>query len=170
MSETQIVIGPNASLSARQAGYVMAGMTVVAMAVAGAFAVLGFWPIIPFAGLELAALAAALWVSLRRNRYREILEFTQDRVKVGFGVLGQGASAEIDWPRSFTRVVLEPGTTRNGVTRLLLTSSGQRLAIGRCLTDAEREALHRRLKVLLPPAWSPRLSEMPGEGLARTRG
>ncbi len=164
---TQIVIGPNASLSVRQALLVLASVSFISLTVAVGFAVLGFWPILPFAGLELAALGAALWVSLRRNRYREVLGFEGGRVRVGFGWMGQGASAEIDWSRSFTRVLLEPGATRNSHNRLYLTSSGQRIAIGRCLTDAAREALHGRIKGLLPPVWNTRLAEAPGEGSAQ---
>lgn len=167
MSDTQIVIGPNASLSAAQAAWVMAGMTFVAMTVAIGFALMGFWPIVPFAGLEISALGAALWISLRRNRYREVLGFGSDRVTVGFGWMGQGATAEVDWPRCFTRVLLEKAVTRNGHNRLYLTSSGQRIAIGRCLTDAEREALHTRIKGLLPPVWSASLVEVSGEGLTQ---
>ena len=166
MSDTRIIIGPNASLSVRQAVLVLASVSAVALTVAVGFALMGFWPIVPFAGLELAALGAALWVSLKRNRYREVLGFEGGRVTVGFGWMGQGASAEIDWARPFTRVSLEPGATRNSHNRLYLTSSGQRVAIGRCLTDAEREALHTRIKGLLPPVWSARLAEVPGEGSA----
>ena len=167
MSETRIIIGPNASLSVRQAVFVLASVSFVALTVAVGFALMGFWPILPFAGLELAALGTALWVSLRRNRYREVLDFSADRVKVAFGWMGQGASAEIDWARAFTRVLLEAGSTRNGHNRLYLTSSGQRIAIGRCLTDAEREALHARIKGLLSPVWSARLAEVSGEGPAQ---
>ena len=35
---------------------------------------MGFWPVVPFAGLEVGALGAAFWVSMRRNRYREVLD------------------------------------------------------------------------------------------------
>lgn len=167
MSDTRIVIGPNASLSARQAVLALALVAVVSLVIAVGFTLVGFWPILPFAGLELAALGAALRVSLRRNRYREVLGFEGGRVTVAFGWMGQGASAEIDWARSFTRVVLEAGLNRNSHNRLYLTSSGQRIAIGRCLTDAEREALHARIKGLLPPVWSARLAEVPDEGSAQ---
>ncbi len=153
MSNTQIVIGPNASLTATQALWVMASISAVALTVAAGFAVMGFWPILPFAGLELSALGAALWVSLRRNRYREVLVFDEQRVRIGFGWMGQGASAEIDWARGFTRVLLEQGLSRNSHSRLLLTSSGQSVQVGRCLSDDEREQLHGRIKNLLPPHW-----------------
>lgn len=167
MFDTQIVIGPNASLTPRQAVAVMAAVSAVALSVAVGFAVLGFWPILPFAGLELLALGAGLWVSLRRNHYREVLRFEGDRVQVGLGWLGRGAAAQIDWPRPFTRVQLELGATRHSPTRLLLTSSGQRLLLARCLTDTERELLYQRIKNLLPPVWSARLAEAPGEGSAK---
>ncbi len=170
MSNTQIVIGPNASLTPVQGLLVMASISTVSLVIAVGFALMGFWPILPFAGLELAALGAGLWVSLKRNRYREVLTFEAQRVQVGFGWQGRGASAQIDWARPFTRVVLEQGATRHSPTRLVLTSSGQRVLLGRCLTDAEREQLHCRIKSLLPPVWSARQAEAPGEGLARASG
>jgi len=170
MSDTQILIGPNASLSASQAIWVIAAISLVSLTVAVGFAFMGFWPILPFAGLELAALGSALWVSLRRNRYREVLGFEEGRVLVGFGWVGQGAAAQIEWPRAFTRVVLESGATRHSPNRLVLTSSGQRVLLGRCLTDVEREQLHVRLKGLLPPVWSCRTVEVPGEGSAKASG
>jgi len=167
MAETQIIVGPNASLGPGQALLVMVSVSVVALTVAVGFALQGFWPILPFAGLELAALGAALWVTQRRNRYREVLTFSDERVRVGYGWMGRGAVAEMDWPRPFTRVLLEAGETRNSHNRLVLTSSGQRLLIGRCLTDGEREALHRRIKELLRPGRLAAGAEAPGEGPVR---
>ena len=151
--DTRLVIGPNASLTPRQACWFMASVSAVALTVAGVFAAQGLWPILPFAGLELGALGTALWVSLRRNRYREVLAFEGGRVRVGFGWEGQGAVAEIDWPRAWTRVELLAGQTRRDPTELRLLNSGQVLRLGRCLTDEERERLGRRLKELLPPVW-----------------
>lgn len=152
-SDTRLVIGPNASLSPRQALWFMASVSVVALSIAGAFAALGFWPILPFAGLELSALAAALWVSLRRNRYRELIELDGDRVRVSFGWVERGAVAELDWPRSWTRVELLPGGNRHAPNQLRLRQAGQVVRLGRCLTDEERERLAGRLKELLPPVW-----------------
>ncbi len=153
MSNTQIVIGPNASLTPAQGLLVMASMSFVSLTIAVGFAVLGFWPILPFAGLELAALGGGLWVSLKRNRYREVLEFGEERVQLSFGWMGRGATAQIEWPRSFTRVALERGGNRNSPSKVVLMSSGQRIVVGRCLTDAEREKLYGRIKNLLPPVW-----------------
>jgi uncharacterized membrane protein len=152
-SDTRLVICPNASLSARHAWYFMALTASLGLSIGLSFCLNGFWPILPFCGLELAALGLALWVTQRRNRYRETLDFSPDRVLVRFGNLGEGRAAEVDWPRYWVRVVLEPGPNRNSHSRLLLTSAGQRLLVARCLTDQEREDLYSRIQELLPPVW-----------------
>lgn len=148
---TRLVIGPNASLTPRQAAWFMASLGVPGLGIAGVFAAQGFWPIFPFAGLELTALGAALWVSLRRNRYREVLRFEAEQLVVEFGVLGHGVQRQVSLPRSWTRVVIERGAHRNDPLRLWLTCSGRRVEIGRCLTDEEREHLGARIKELLKP-------------------
>src|SRR5262245_44660681 len=74
----RVVIGPNASLSEAQAWAFMGWMCAVGFGIAAVFAARGYWPILPFAGLELAALGAALWVTQRRNRYREVISVTDD--------------------------------------------------------------------------------------------
>lgn len=156
--DTRLVIGPNASLTGRQALVFFAGMCGICLAIAGFFAALGFWPVLPFAGLELAALGAALAVVLRRNRYREVVEFEGERVRVEFGLVGEGARARCEWPRSATRAWLEQGPH---ATRLVLACGPSRLTLAACLTDAERESLAARLKELLHPAWQ-RAGASPG--------
>jgi len=116
---------------------------------------LGFWPVIPFAGLELSALGAALYVSVRRNRYREVVVIGPRRVYVEFGMLGRGVASAVELQRGPTRVLLEPGGNRNAPSRLLLSSGGQLVRIGTCLTEDERRALATRIRQLLTPAWSP---------------
>lgn len=112
----------------------------------------GFWPVLPFAGLELAAVGWALAVSMRRSRYREVVSFSEERVSIEFGVAGQGAAARVEWPRAWTRVWLEKdGSRRHAPTRLVFGSSAQRVVVARCLTDEEREALLIRFKNLLQP-------------------
>jgi uncharacterized membrane protein len=150
---TRLVIGPNASMSVRQAVGFMAWMCTVSLAIGGFFAWRGFWPILPFAGLELAALAAALGVSLRRNRYREMVVFDGDEIRVEVGEIGRGAGLAIRLVRGATRVLLESGPYRNSPTRLVLSCQGQQLELGRCLTDEERLRLAGRLRELIHPGW-----------------
>jgi uncharacterized membrane protein len=151
--DVRLVIGPNASLGARQA-WVFMGMTVaLGGGIAAWMAAHGFWLVVPFTGLELAALGAAIWVSVKRNAYREVLVFAPDCVRAEFGTLGRGAQTVVELSRAMTRVLLEAGTNRHEPTRLILSCAGQRVRIARCLTDEERERLCVRIKQLLTPAW-----------------
>ncbi|MGH8447546.1 MAG: DUF2244 domain-containing protein [Solimonas sp.] len=152
------MIGPNASLTVGQAWLSFGLMALTGFGIAGLMAARGLWPILPFAGLELGALGAALYVSVRRNAYREVIRLSEDEVRIEFGMLGRGVSATVTLSRHWTRVELEPGAHRNAPSRLHLCSAGQRVEIGRCLTDEEREQLQRRLRELLSPAWR----NMPG--------
>jgi uncharacterized membrane protein len=165
---TRLVIGPNASLSARQAALFMVWMCTVSLAIGGFFALRGFWPILPFAGLELAALGAALVVSLRRNRYREVVSFDGAAIRVEVGEVGRGAGLTVQLERGATRVLLEPGPYRNSPTRLLLSCKGQLLELGRCLTDAERSRLAARLRELIHPGWRRAPDGGPGRTPARS--
>lgn len=153
--DTRLVIGPNGSLSGRQALGFFAGTGAVCLGIAGIFALQGLWPVLPFAGLELAALGAALAVVLRRNRYREVLCFEGERLRIEIGLAGDGARAVCEWPRSQTRVWLDAGPHAASPTRLVLACGASRLMLGACLTDAERAGLARRLKELVNPAWVP---------------
>ena len=151
--DTRLVIGPNASLTGRQALVFFAGMCGVCLTIAGVFAGLGYWPVLPFAGLELAALAAALAVVLRRNRYREVLEFEGAQLRIECGDVGRGMRVSCEWPRSSTRVWLDRGSRGSSPTRLVLACGPSRVTLATCLTDAERVALAARLKELIHPAW-----------------
>ena len=150
---TRLVIGPNASLSPRQALLFFSGMCLICLGIAVVFAAQGYWPVLPFAGLELLALGAALAVVLRRNRYREVLWFEGGRVRLECGLVGQGARLRLEWPRSSLRVWLEAGPHPGDPAQLVLACGPQRTVIGGCLTDAERVTLARRLRELIHPAW-----------------
>lgn len=150
---TRLVIGPNASLGPRQAWGFMGLICAVGLGIAAMFAVRGFWPILPFAGLELAALGAALWVTQRRNRYREVLSFGENSIRIEFGLVGAGAYASVELPRAWTRVSLCRGPHLTSPTSLGLEYCGQRVELGRCLTDEERSRLCARIRELLRPAW-----------------
>lgn len=151
--DTRLVIGPNASLTERGAWLFMGLVTSVGLVIALWFTLKGFWPILPFAGLELAAVGAALWVTQRRNRYREVLSFEDDTLRIEFGLAGRGAGSVVEMSRAWARVLLVAGVHRHDPNRLLLQCSGLRVEVGRSLTDEERERLAGRINELLMPAW-----------------
>lgn len=151
--DTQLAIGPNASLTAGQARLFFGMVAALTCGIALLVACLGLWLVLPFAGLELVALAAALVVAVRGNAYREVIRFTEGCVRIEFGIVGRGVLSSVTLSRSWTRAVLKPGANANAPTRLLLRSGAQCVEIATCLTDEEREKLQRRLQELLSPAW-----------------
>jgi uncharacterized membrane protein len=151
--DTRLVVGPNASMTVGQAWAVCGWVGSVALGIGIFFATRGFWPVLPFAGLEVGAFFAALWVSLRRNRYREVLSFEGNVVRIEFGLAGHGAQSGVELRRDWMRVAIENGPHRTSPTRLVLSSFGQRVEVARCLTDEERERLGARIVGLTGAAW-----------------
>ena len=58
-AECQVVIRPNRSLTWRQSLFFIGLVSLLLFTVSGVFASLGYWLVLPFAGLEVLALLAA---------------------------------------------------------------------------------------------------------------
>lgn len=84
-SETVILIKPNHSASWRQNLWLLAALAVPSLGAGVAFALLGAWPILPFASIELVALGGALyWVNWKLE-YRHVIRFTDGSVVIDKG-------------------------------------------------------------------------------------
>ena len=153
--DTRLVVEPNASLSWAQAKLVIGWMCLVSLGIGLFFAVHGFWPVLPFCGMGLVAFAAGLLVSLRQNDYREVICFEGGRIQVQFGTLRRAHASTVSLQRNHTRVMLERGPYRNSPALLVMSCCGQRVEVGRCLTDDERTALCQRMQQLIHPGWVP---------------
>ncbi len=149
-ARVQIVVRPNQSLTWNGNKLFFGMIAGVSLAVAGALAFLGFWPVLPFAGLELLALGWALYHCARCGQWREVISIDGDRVEVAAG-RGQ---PERRWSanRHWTQVAVEPPRFRGHPTRLVLRSAGRRVELGAFLTEVERRRLARMLQDLLPAA------------------
>lgn len=83
--ETVILIRPNHSASWRQNLWLLAALAVPSLGAGIAFALAGAWPILPLAGIELAALGSALyWVNWKLE-YRHVIRFTDSSVVIDKG-------------------------------------------------------------------------------------
>lgn len=153
-----IVLRPNRSLSAR-------GMAMLFGGVAGSVAVLaviflnsGAWPVVPFLGLELAAVAATLWLQHRHTNDCEIIRLEDDRLEV---VQRRGRSETCHrFPRYWARVVMEPSPNNHHPSRLVIRSHGRELEVGAGMTEEAR----RVLTVLLSRAMRPAVTHEPARG------
>lgn len=146
-------LSPNCSLTPRTATLFYCTVSALALVTAGAFAAAGMWPILPFAGLELLGLGAALALSVRRGRVRELIRIDERDVVVAR--LQGRRRTEVRFIRAWTRVQLRRPAYASWPSRLLLGSMGRAVEVGSFLTEPERASLGRRLKELiggpLPP-------------------
>lgn len=134
---------PNCSLTRRTATIFFLCIATVSLGIAGSFAAAGYWPILPFAGLELAALGAALSFSMRRGRMRELIRVDESNVTVSKSHGDQ--VHEYEFQRPWTRVHLQRSSAGNWPSRLSLRSMGRSVEVGAFLTDEERDGLRGRL-------------------------
>lgn len=144
------------SLTSRQARWFLASVAIGPILTTGFCLLKGFWPVLPFAGLELGLLWLALRWSMRRGRQCESIAITPDYVTIN-AQLGV-AQANTRFPRHWTRVKLRAPQSALHPSRLYLESQGRACEVGSFLTDDERRALAVRLQQLVgnmndSPTW-----------------
>jgi uncharacterized membrane protein len=103
---------------------------VLALGIASAFAALGAWLILPFAGLELLLLGAAFWCAARHATDFERIERARDRLTVDVSEAERLRRYEFDARRARVRL--------SGDGHVLLDAPQARLEIGRHLEAAAR--------------------------------
>ncbi len=155
---------PNAGVYWRQTLVIFLMLSAVCLGVATAFALAGFWPILPFAGLEVLALGTALYVSARRGDYREIIRVGPERIRIE---KGRRQPEQIwEFSRAWSTVELQRSPLRLHPARLVIRSGGDRVECGAFLTDEERESLAMELVRCIGPmaAGGSRAADRPAPG------
>jgi uncharacterized membrane protein len=152
----RIEICPNCSLSPRGARVFFAAACLVPCGVAGVLAVKGFWPVLPFAGLEMALLGWALNVSLARRFHGQTITVTESDVSVESR--DRRHCSRVVFPRHWAQVKLRRPAARLHPSRLTIESHGHQCELGSFLTEEERRGLALRLQRLIgrvneSPAW-----------------
>lgn len=133
------MIRPNQSLSWRGVLRIYMVIAFCVLGVAIAFALHGFWPVLPFAGLELIALSTAFYLCLNRSQVREVVHVGTDIVAVEKGRYKPLERWEC--PRAWARVLLERSPITWYPSRLVIAFQGRQVEIGRFLNETERRAL-----------------------------
>ena len=137
---------PNRSLGPLGRTACLAAISATTVAVGSAAAVLGAWPVLPFAGLEVALVAIAFRWFARHDGDYERLEIEGGRVRLR---TRQAARVvELEGHAPWARLVVKDGPGRCG---LELRYAGRTVEFGRLLTEATRREwaaeLGRRLPV-----------------------
>jgi uncharacterized membrane protein len=149
------LIRPNQSLSWRAAVQVYAAIAVVCLGIGIAFALHGFWTVLPFAGLEVVVLGAAFYICLARSQMREVVSVNAEHVTVEKG--RQTPQERWECPRAWARISLEPPPFAWYPSRLAIGYQGRQVQVGAFLNEEERRALAAELqRVIHRDGWQQR--------------
>jgi uncharacterized membrane protein len=133
----------NGSFAPRRMFAVYLSLCALVLAIGFAFWARGALFVLPFAGIELAAVGAALFVYARHAADRERLLLRAGRFSVEATVGGR--TEAVDFAPAWVRV--EP---RRGDGSLVeLSGEGRRIAVGRFIRPAQRRALADDLRAAL---------------------
>ena len=143
------MIRPNRSLSVRQALQVYVVIALCCLGIAVFYAMHGYWPVLPFAGLEVLVLGVAFYLTLQRSRTREVVSVGREVVKVEKGRERPQESWEC--PRAWAQVRLQRSRIAWYPSRLDILFQGRQVEIGSFLNEVERQELAFELQQAIRP-------------------
>jgi len=141
------VLRPNRSASWHQIKLFFAIVAGVSATIAFAFALMGFWPVLPFAGIELIVLWCCLCQNASAGNTAEVIDIDAHTVAVAQGRHRPQRSWR--FARCWARIRLEPSPARLHPSRLLIGSHGRSVRLGTFLTEDERQLLASSLRSTL---------------------
>ena len=140
-SGLDLTIKRNCSISPRDLLCVLASAACISLGIATGFACFGAWPILPFAGVEVLALATAFYLNGRHAADYERIALVEGRLLV------EASDAGRIERREFNRQWLRFDERRFGrELHLTLRSRGNELEIGRHLDTERRASLAGQLR------------------------
>lgn len=137
---------PHCSLSVRGACVFFGLVCLVTLGIAGTATLLGYWPVLPFAGIEMWVLGWALHANMQRRFERETIEVSETEVAI------EDAHANphrVVFPRHWARVKIRRPKSPLHRGQLVIESHGRAREVGKFLTDEERLQLAAELRQLI---------------------
>ncbi len=137
---------PHCSLSTRGAVVFFGLVCGATFGIAGAATLLGFWPVMPFAGLEMLLLGWALHSNMQRRHERERIAVSESEVVIEYA---RGTPRRIVFPRHWARVKIRRPKSPLHRRHLVIESHGRAYEVGKFLNEEERSQLAARLGHLI---------------------
>ena len=135
-------LAPHCSLTPRTALLFFGSVCFATFGVAGAATLMGYWPVLPFAGAEMALLGWALKTSMDRRHEHEHIDVTESEVIIEYS---RGTPARIVFPRHWARVKIRRPKSPLHRAHLVIESHGRAYEIGKFLSEEERLRLASHL-------------------------
>ena len=136
-------LAPHCSLSVHGALLFFASVCFTTFGVAAVATWMGYWPVLPFAGAEMALLGWALKTNMARRFEREHIEVTEREVIIEFA---KGTPRRVVFPRHWARVKIRRPNSPLHRSRLVIESHGRAYEVGKFLTEEERRQLAAALR------------------------
>lgn len=137
---------PSRSLNQRGFVILMAVIVVFNAIVATRFVTLGLWPVLPFLGLDVAAIAFAFLVNYRAGRETEHIWLDRTALRVR-SISAKGKARDWSFEPSWVRVQVDERARPRG--RLTITSHGKGVGIAEFLSPRERRDIAKALGAAL---------------------
>ena len=145
--EKTIMVMPNRAMPWQHIMMIYLLISGVTISIAFGFFTQGLTLILPFAGLELLALGVVLYISAWRSNIKEVVNVTEEKIRIEIGRNGPEKTYELD--KTWAKVVLERSWNNWYPSRLLLRSHGRQIEIGKFLNEQERQCLEVELKKVI---------------------
>ena len=145
--EKTVMVMPNRAMPWQHVMAFYFAIATVTLAIAINFYVQGLTLILPFAGLELAALGIVLYISAWRSNAKEVIIVNEEKITVEIGRSSPEKVYEFD--KAWAKIVLEKSWNNWYPSRLLLRSHGKQIEIGKFLNEQERQCLEVELKKVI---------------------
>lgn len=139
-------LSPHCSLSPRGAQLFFIAVCIPTFAIAIGCAYFGFWPVLPFAGAEMALLGWALYTNMQRRHEHETIDITEAEVVVAYS---RGETKRFVFPRHWARVKIRRPKSPLHRGQLVIESHGRACEVGQFLSEEERHRLAADLRRLI---------------------
>lgn len=143
-SEQLLIARPNCSASWRENRLLIVALGCWSLLVALFFIALGLWPVAPFLGVEVLAVACGLYTTCRKLEQRHVLHIQPDTL-----VLEKGRHCpRFSWrlPRASAFVSVEVQPHAWGPLKIFLCNRSEHIAIGNFLSSDESRQLLQQLR------------------------
>jgi uncharacterized membrane protein len=133
------LLTPNRSMSWQGNARIWMALFALTAVIVTGFSLVGAWGILPFAGLELAALAAGFYYTSRKCQKQEVLVLGPDHIRLEKGM--KRKEAEWEMPRQYTRLWRNEARHPFTPSKLYLQFRDEEISVGSFLNMDDTQAL-----------------------------
>ena len=140
-----ITLSPNSSLTGIYRTIFLASISFICVGIASVFYFFGAYLILPFAGIEIAILLIAFYLSFKWSSRKELIYISQEVVKIEKGI----HKAEYLWEefRTFTSFQIEKDANKS--LRLSFRSKGDDVIVGDFLNEDDKNILINEIRNII---------------------